>query len=68
VPANEIANNLGSVKAANIVALAAFVARSKIVDMEIIRECIKSEFKSKPDITRLNMAAIEEGEKAAAQQ
>jgi 2-oxoglutarate ferredoxin oxidoreductase subunit gamma len=68
VPANEIANNLGSVKAANIVALAAFVARSKIVDMEIIRECIKSEFKSKPDIARLNMAAIEEGEKAAAQQ
>jgi len=65
VPANDIANSLGSVKVANIVALAAFVARSKIVGMEIIKECIRSEFAAKPAVVKLNMAALEEGEKAA---
>jgi 2-oxoglutarate ferredoxin oxidoreductase subunit gamma len=34
IPANDIAKDAGSVKAANIVALAAFVARSKMVDFE----------------------------------
>ena len=65
VPATDLAKNLGSVKAANIVALSAFVARSKIVDMEVMKRCVQEEFASKKDFVALNMAAIEEGIKAA---
>lgn len=66
VPANDIANNLGSVKAANIVALAAFVARSKIVDFDMLQKCMKSAFKEKEKLIALNMAAMAEGKKVAA--
>jgi 2-oxoglutarate ferredoxin oxidoreductase subunit gamma len=67
VPATDIANELGSVKAANIVALAAFVARSKIVDFEVLKESVKEEFAAKPQFIPLNMAALEAGKKAAEQ-
>lgn len=65
VPATEIASELGSVKAANIVALAAFVARSKIVDFDLFRECVKKEFAAKEKFIPLNMSAIDAGQKAA---
>ena len=65
IPANDIAKNVGSVMAANIVALAAFVARSKIVDFEMLRDCVKKEFSQKEKLIPLNMAALEEGKKAA---
>jgi len=65
VPATDIADSLGSVKAANIVALAAFVARSRIVDFELFRECVKEEFAAKEKFIPLNMNAIDEGRKAA---
>jgi 2-oxoglutarate ferredoxin oxidoreductase subunit gamma len=65
VPATDIADSLGSVKAANIVALAAFVARSGIVDFELFRECVREEFAGKDKFIPLNMSAIDEGRKAA---
>lgn len=65
VPAVEIAKDLGSVKAANIVALAAFVARSNIVALDTLKACVKEEFGKKPKLIPLNMAAVEAGEKAA---
>ena len=65
VPATEIAKGLGSERAANIVALAAFVARSKIVDFEVLRNTVKAEFAKKEKFIPLNMAACEEGQKAA---
>jgi len=65
VAATEIAKNLGSERAANIVALSAFVARSQIVDFEVLRDTVKAEFAKKPKFIPLNMAAIEEGKKAA---
>ncbi len=61
----EIAKDLGSVKAANIVALSAFVARSDIVPMETLKHCIKAEFSEKAKLIPLNMEAIAAGEKAA---
>jgi len=63
VPATEIANTLGNVKAANIVALSAFVSRSKIVDFDILRDCVKEEFSSKENIMKLNLEAVEQGKK-----
>ena len=65
VPATQIAKDLGSERAANIVALAAFVARSGIVDFEVLRNTVKAEFGKKPKFIPLNMAACEEGQKAA---
>ena len=65
VPANKIANRLGSVKVANIVALGAFVARSKIVDFDLVRSCVKEKFASKEKLIPMNIAALEEGKKIA---
>jgi len=65
VPVNEIAIELGSVRSANIVALSAFVARSKIVDIESLRECIKTEFAKKSKLIPLNMKAVDAGINAA---
>jgi len=65
VPVNEIAIELGSVKSANIVALSAFVARSKIVNFDDLRQCIKEEFSEKEELIALNMKAADQGKKAA---
>jgi 2-oxoglutarate ferredoxin oxidoreductase subunit gamma len=65
VPVTEIAKDLGSVKTANIVALAAFVVRSKIVDFELLRDCVKEEFSKKEKLIPLNMEALDRGKKAA---
>ena len=66
VPVNEIAVNIGSVRSANIVALSAFVNRSKIVEIDTLRECVKSEFAMKKKLIPLNMTAVDEGLKAVA--
>ena len=65
VPVTEIAKDLGSLKTANIVALAAFVIRSKIVDFELLRDCVKEEFSQKEKLISLNMEALDRGKKAA---
>jgi 2-oxoglutarate ferredoxin oxidoreductase subunit gamma len=61
VPANDSAIKLGSVKCANIIALSAFAAKSDLVDLEILRNCVKEEFSAKPKIIPLNMTAFDEG-------
>jgi 2-oxoglutarate ferredoxin oxidoreductase subunit gamma len=65
VEVSDIANNLGSVRSANIVALSAFVARSAIVDCEALRHCVRSEFAKKEKLIPLNMEAVEAGFAAA---
>jgi len=65
VPVNEIAKDLGNVRSANIVALSAFAARSKIVDFEMIRKCVEAEFSKKPTLIPLNLEAVAAGAKAA---
>lgn len=65
IPANDIAKDIGSVKVANIVALAAFVARTKIVDFDLLRECVKEEFAGREKLIPINLQALEEGRKAA---
>lgn len=67
VPVTDIANELGSVKAANIVALGAFVTRSKIIDYELLREAVKEEFAAKEKLIPLEMEALERGKKSALQ-
>ena len=65
VPVTDIAKEIGSVKAANIVALGAFAARSKMVDFEILTESVKAEFAAKAKLIPLNMKALERGRQAA---
>ena len=65
VPATDLAKKLGNARAANIVALSAFVARSRIVDIEILKKCVENEFSRKPKLIPMNMAAVEAGIEAA---
>jgi 2-oxoglutarate ferredoxin oxidoreductase subunit gamma len=65
VPANDIAKKLGNIRSLNIVALSAFVARSKVVDFDILRECVKKEFSKKEKLIPINMEAVTAGGEAA---
>ncbi len=65
VPATDIAKEIGSVKAANIVALSAFVSRSGVVDFEVLRTCVTAEFAGKKKFIPLNMDAMDRGRQAA---
>jgi 2-oxoglutarate ferredoxin oxidoreductase subunit gamma len=65
VPIIEIAKELGNVRTANIIALAAFVSRSQVVDFERLRESVKAKFANKEKLIPINMKALEEGKKAA---
>ena len=65
IPVNDMAIEIGNSKAANIVALGAFAARSKMVDFEILQECVRAEFAAKAKLISLNMAALEKGREAA---
>ena len=61
VPAVDIAKQLGNPKTANIVALSAFVARSRIVSLGILKKCIKDELGKKEKLIPLNMKAMDAG-------
>lgn len=65
IPANDIAKDIGSVKTANIVALAAFVARSNIVDFDLLHECVRKQFAGREKLVPINLKALEQGRKAA---
>jgi 2-oxoglutarate ferredoxin oxidoreductase subunit gamma len=65
VPILEVAGGLGNVKAANIVALAAFVARSRVVAFDALTEAVKKKFAEKAKLIPLNLKALEAGRKAA---
>ncbi len=65
VPVVDIAKSIGNVRAATIVALASFVARSGVVDLDRLRACVKAEFAQKEKLIPINMKAIEAGLKAA---
>ncbi|HPA15441.1 MAG TPA: 2-oxoacid:acceptor oxidoreductase family protein [Desulfobacterales bacterium] len=65
IPVTDIAKDLGNVKVANIVALAAFVARSRIVDFDLLREAVTGEFARKGNLLALNMEALDRGKDAA---
>jgi 2-oxoglutarate ferredoxin oxidoreductase subunit gamma len=61
----EMAQELGNVKTANIIALAAFVARTGIVSIEALKASVKEEFAHKQKLIPLNMKAIDVGIDAA---
>lgn len=65
VAAVDIASEMGNSKAANIVALSAFVARSKTVSIPALQRAVEEEFQKKPKLIPLNLEAMAAGIKAA---
>ena len=65
VPIVEIAKELGNIKAANIVALAAFVTRSNVLDFALLQKAVRDKFAQREKLIPLNMKALEAGQKAA---
>ncbi len=63
IPANEIAAQAGNEKAANMVMLGAYIARTAVVSKESVLEGLKELFGEKIDLLAVNMRAFEEGMK-----
>jgi 2-oxoglutarate ferredoxin oxidoreductase subunit gamma len=71
VPANEMAIECGSPKAANMVALGAYLGASGIVELEQVKTIVTESFAAKPKLVGVNHEALSRGfalgrEKAAA--
>jgi len=68
VPANEIANELGNLRVANMVALGAYAAARKSVKIETILRALEETLGKKSEkIVELNKKAIKRGEKIVTQ-
>jgi 2-oxoglutarate ferredoxin oxidoreductase subunit gamma len=65
VPASDIANELGSARAANMVALGAFLAHRPIISIEAVKNTLKKVFANKPEVIPLNEKALDRGAEAA---
>ena len=65
IKANDIANELGNVRIANVLALSAFVARSKLVKFASAQEAVKSKLANKKKLIPLNLEAMERGKELA---
>ena len=64
VPANDIANELGNLRVANMVALGTYIAKSKSVKMETIFDALEQILdKRQEKIIALNKEALKRGEK-----
>lgn len=61
VPINDIANELGSVKMINMVALGAFLAATDIVTNESLIKAFAKKFAAKPKIVSINVEAFSRG-------
>ena len=61
VPANEIALELGNARAANMVALGAFIAASGLVDRANVGEVLKESFAARPKLVAINEEALRRG-------
>ena len=61
VPANRIAEELGSARSANMVMLGAFTKRSNLVSISSIVEALKDTLKKKQKLMEINKKALQAG-------
>jgi 2-oxoglutarate ferredoxin oxidoreductase subunit gamma len=61
VPANEIANRLGNPRAANMVALGAYLGATRAVSLEAVAGLVRETFAGKAKVIDSNLAALQEG-------
>ncbi len=66
VPANEIANELGNRRGANMVALGAYLGATDAVSVEGIVEVIRETFAAKPGVVDINITALNRGHEIGA--
>lgn len=64
LPATEIAEEIGQVKTANMVALGAYIGKSKIIPLERLEKSLSNVFsKAKKELWDINTKALKRGEK-----
>ncbi|MCL4426610.1 MAG: 2-oxoacid:acceptor oxidoreductase family protein [Firmicutes bacterium] len=64
IPTNEVANELGNTRVANMVALGAFLGATRVVGLEAVVASLKKVFPPRRhDLIPLNRAALERGQK-----
>ena len=61
VPANQIANDVGTAKAANMVALGALLGASGLVDAELVRSVLAETFAGRARIVEINHTCLAKG-------
>jgi 2-oxoglutarate ferredoxin oxidoreductase subunit gamma len=61
VPANEIANELGNPRGANMVALGAFLGATRAVSLEAVDTLIRDTFSGKPKVIEVNLTSLRRG-------
>jgi 2-oxoglutarate ferredoxin oxidoreductase subunit gamma len=65
VPCNNIANELGNTRGANMVILGAFTTLSNVVSLETIEHLVRHQFASKPQFIDSNIALVHRGAEVA---
>ena len=61
IPANDIAIELGSGKAANMVVLGAYVGATGAVSLDSVKSFVRKKFAKKPQFVDMNLQALQEG-------
>ncbi len=61
VPANEIANELGNPRGANMVALGAYLGATGAVSLEEVEAVVRETFAAKPKVIDVNLEALKRG-------
>jgi len=66
IPANEIANELGNRRGANMVALGAYLGATEAVSLDEVIEVIRETFAAKPGVIDVNITALHRGHEIGA--
>ncbi|MCP4899584.1 MAG: 2-oxoacid:ferredoxin oxidoreductase subunit gamma [bacterium] len=61
VPANEISNELGNPRGANMVALGAYVGATEAVSLDSLEGVVRETFAAKPKVIDVNIEALKRG-------
>ena len=61
VACNEVAQEAGTAKAANMVALGAFLGASRLVDPELVKGALEETFAARPKLVPINLVALTKG-------
>jgi 2-oxoglutarate ferredoxin oxidoreductase subunit gamma len=61
VACNEVAQEAGTAKAANMVALGAFLGASQLVDVDLVKGALEETFAARPKLVPINMVALSKG-------
>ncbi len=61
VPANEIANELGNPRAANMVILGAYLGATNAVSLDQVEQVVRESFAAKPSLVEANLEALRKG-------